>query len=170
MCDKGMLEMNLDLIKLDYCIAINTDIQEEIVKKISELIEEEVYISSPKIGEYPTNDTHTIIVSTKIPRKWDSEVVRFSLQQMPGCCGVLISYHTQVYSSYQGKGINTFLQSIKEKIARENGYTSLLATTIEKNEAERHILEKNGWRAVDSFVNSRTGNRVIYYTKTLGKE
>jgi len=168
--DKGILETTPEDMKLEYCISINTMIQDEIEHEISKLIGEAVYIKSPKRGLFPEENSggkNTIIVETKIPRKWSSEVVRFSLKELPGCCGVMVSYNTRVNNAYRGKGINSFLQGIKEKIAKNNGYSILMATTIDINLAEVHILEKFGWKCINKFLNSRTNNTVKIFTKNL---
>lgn len=169
MCDRGMLEINPNLIKLDYCIAVSEELQKRIVDGISKLIGEEVFISSPKQGEYPSDRSskNSITINTVAKKGWDSSVVYFCLEQLPGCCGVLVSYHTNVYPKYQNKGINSFLQEIKEQIAIDNGYTCLLATVTSDNLPQIHILTKYGWKPRDSFKNKRTGNVVITFTKHL---
>lgn len=171
MCDKGMLEMNSDLMKLEYCIAIPPELQDEMVNGISKLIGQQVYIGNMKRGEYPHErsewNRNRICITTEPTENWKSVVCSFQLKEMPGCCGILISHHTEVSPKYRNKGINSFLQGIKEKIARENGYTCLLATVTSDNLPQIHILSKYGWKPRDSFKNKRTGNTVITFTKHL---
>ncbi len=175
MCDRGMLEANPDLMKLENCIAISTEIQQKLENGVSELIGEKVYITTPKRNQYPwdreTWNRSGIVLSTDPTKESFSTIVaKFSLKELPGCCGVLVSFHTHVTERYRGKGINTFLQSIKEDIAGSNGYTLLMATVnIVDNPAEVHVLEKSGWARVDDFTNSRTGNHIGVFTKKIGK-
>jgi hypothetical protein len=171
MCDKGILEYSPDSMKLEYCIEIPSSIWQNIEQRISELIGEPVHITNPKPGEYPSDkpayDRNTVIVETVAPNKWDTEVVRFSLEQLPGCCGVLVSYHVEVRKKYQNKGINSYLQGIREQIARHNGYTMLMCTTTLDNLAEIHILKTHGWTCDSAFVNKRTAHGVMVFTKVL---
>jgi hypothetical protein len=174
MCDKGILEYNPDSMKLEYCIEITGEIQRKIEEGISKLIGEPVFISEPKSGQYPNDrpehSRNRIVIEplNKEGKKfYEREVCVFSLEQLPGCCGVLISYHVNVRLPYQNKGVNSFLQGIREEIARHNGYTMLMCTTTGDNLHEIHILEKYGWKLADSFNNKRTTNDVLVYTKTL---
>lgn len=167
MCDKGLIETFPDVMKLEGLIAIFPELQKEIVDGISALVGEPVRITKPIAGEYPTAGMHDIRIETVADHKFESTVVNFRLQELPGCCGILVSYNTAVYPKYRGKGVNSFLQGIKEKIAEANGYTVLVATTRADNAAEIHILEKYGWVRSYDFVNNRTRNPVVFYIKNL---
>lgn len=171
MCDKGIIETNPEVMKLEYCIVINEALQKRIVDGISKLLGTSVVISNPKKGEYPEDRNeyyrNTVIVSTELPNNYKTQVVTFSLKELPGCCGVLVSYHTQVSHQFQGKGINSFLQEIKEQIARDNNYSCLMATVTSENKAQIHILEKFGWEKVSEFKNCRTSNTVLTFVKNL---
>lgn len=171
MCDKGIIEENPDVMKLDYCITISRELQQEITDGLSKVLGVPVVFASPKPGEFPTERKYygknTIVLCTSLPDNYKTRIVDFSLTQMPGCCGILISHNVYVGKSFEGKGVNSFLQGIREKIAKENGYTSLMCTTTSENKAEVHILEKYGWSCVDKFVNKRTGNTVLTYTKKV---
>lgn len=173
MCDKGILETVPDAMKLEYCITIMPELQKKIVGVISALIGQPVEITNPKQGEYPQDkeehnrNTVTIELVDKNVKFYAREVVRFSLKELPGCCGVLVSYHVQVRKPWQGKGINSFLQEVKEEIARSNNYTILMCTTTSNNRAEIHILEKYGWKQILYFTNNRTGNTVLTYVKEV---
>lgn len=94
-------------------------------------------------------------------------IFSFSLTQMPGCCGLLISHNTWVDSMYRGKGIAQFLQDIKESIAVEAGYSQLICTANNKERAQLHILGKNHWESVVEFHNKRSGNAVYIYVKDI---
>lgn len=171
MCDRGMLEYDPELIKLEYCIGISKKIQTKLVEGVQKIIGAPVLLGFPLVGEDPANrpevKRNCIKLTTELPLTWKSEIVTFSLKELPGCCGILVSYNTFVAPRFQGKGINSFLQEIKEDIARENGYTMLMATVTSDNLPEIHILDKYGWKSTTNFRNGRTGNRVLVFTKTL---
>lgn len=171
MCDKGILDYHPDAMKLEYCMTIYAEVQQEMLAGISKLIGKPVYIANIKQGQHPYErpeyDRNRIVISTEPTENYKSVVAVFSLSELPGCCGVLVSHHTNIYPQYQGKGINSFLQGIKERIAKDNGYTTLMATVTSDNTTEIHILTKYGWLPRDSFKNKRTGNTVITFTKHI---
>lgn len=172
MCDKGMLEADPTLMKLEYCIAINKEIQDYIEKEISKLIGSTAKIIKPKVGEYPDGKNEICIVNmdkyTELQgKRFYDDVCYFYLREMPGCCGILVSYHMYVYPKYKKMGIAWVLQDVKEKIARNNGYTIIMCTTRLDNEIENHILEKSGWKIVDSLQNRRTLNHVLIWKKEV---
>lgn len=87
-------------------------------------------------------------------------VAGFSLLQLPGCCGVALSTGAHVACSYQRKGLGYILNELRKDLSREAGYTVLMCTDVMHNEAQRKILQHNGWKDVFDFVNKRTGNKV----------
>ena len=175
MCDKGLLEMDPELAKLDYCIVISKELQKFIVDGINNLLEDgdSCFINSPKAGKYPEQNvsgTNTFDIRSLLnPIRGDiyRTICGFSLKELSGCCGILVSYHMTVSSNYRGKGIAKFLQEVKERIAKENGYSTLLCTTRASNETENHILEKNGWKQISLFRNKRTNHDLFIWTKEL---
>jgi GNAT superfamily N-acetyltransferase len=95
-------------------------------------------------------------------------VAGFTLMEQPNCCGVLISTKTFVEKAYQKQGIAQGMMPLKEALAREYGYSCLVATVnVTGNPAEVHILNKNAWVQGASFVNKRTKNTVAFFTKVL---
>lgn len=92
----------------------------------------------------------------------------FTLVQQTNCCGILVSTQTYVEKEYRGQHMAQDMMPLKAAIARHFGYSMMMATVnISGNPAEAHILEKDGWRQVQEFVNSRTTNRVGVFTKAL---
>lgn len=167
--DRGFTELHPDYMKLDF-LRISPEIQHKLIEGLEKLLnlEGKLEFDFPKVGKPNPYDFITISNSAdKNLSKFGGCVCRFYLAELPGCCGILVSYQTHVWKEYRNKGINTFLQEIKEDIARENGFTRLMATTIDSNDAEKHILEKTGWKEVDRFVNRRSGNTVITYVKDV---
>lgn len=101
-------------------------------------------------------------------RKEGKDVARFTLKQMINCCGILVSTDAYVDPLYRKQGIAQELMLLKEALAKEYGYPSMLATVnMTGNPAEVHILEKHGWRMVNDFKNSRTKNQVGVFVKNL---
>ncbi len=98
----------------------------------------------------------------------NQSIAGFTLKEMINCCGALVSTQTYVLSSHQKRGIAQSMMPIKEALAKEFGYSMLMATVnMTDNKAECHILEKFGWTKVDEFKNSRTKHQVGLFTKKL---
>lgn len=103
-----------------------------------------------------------------------AEVSRFSLKELPGCCGILVFYHASVATDFQNKGLGALLLRVREEAARKAGYSVGMATVLDNNTSEIHILAAQGWKSlwqqdskVNTFTNRRTGNRVIQFQKSL---
>ncbi len=90
----------------------------------------------------------------------ENKIASFELHPMINCCGICVSTRAEVNEDWRNKGLGQLLNSIRIDIARAAGYSLLLCTDIDKNEAQRKILKANGWTDIHSFVNSRTKNRV----------
>ena len=91
----------------------------------------------------------------------------FSLAQLPGCCGIMVSFHSFVSSKYRNKGIGSFLHKARLGIAKDSEYSAVLCTDVEGNEPEEAILNKNSWKKLTVFKNSRTGNNVAVHYKDI---
>lgn len=94
-------------------------------------------------------------------------ILQFSLSELPGCCGVVVSHGTWIKPEYRAMGIGKELSKIKMDIARYWGYTLMICTDRNDNTPQRRILKNNGWETVDSFVNLRTGNLINIDIKYL---
>lgn len=89
----------------------------------------------------------------------------FTLVEQKNCCGILVSTSTYVNKNLQGQGYAQEMMKLKIALAKEFGYSLLLATVDIKNSlAEVHILEKFGWTKDKEFVNSRTKHTLGIYT------
>jgi len=96
------------------------------------------------------------------------DIAHFQLIQQKNCCGILVSTSTYVLGPHQKMGIAQEMMRLKEALAKEFGFSCLLATVnMTDNPAEVHILEKFGWSCVSSFKNSRTDHKVGIFTKNL---
>lgn len=94
-------------------------------------------------------------------------VAWFQLDQLQGCCGVLVSYHAAIGLRYRGKGLGYLLNKMRQQIAWNRGYTVLICTDVLHNEPQQKILERNGWTKLTAFENRRTGNDVGLHIKHL---
>lgn len=92
-------------------------------------------------------------------------LARFTLKEQINCCGILVSTDTFIAEQMRGRGIAHEFMNLKIAIAKEFGYSLLMATVdIGNNPAEVHILEKFGWKKVDEFINKRTRHTLGIFT------
>lgn len=134
-----------------------------VVKDAIDLTNTNVIIQAPAVRKVITK-AH---INPKITVVFGDPVCGFCLKQLPGCCGILLSYGTYVEENYQGRGIAHRLLKFKEEVARYNRFSILMATTNTLNGAENHLLTKFGWFTKESFINSKTGHTVYVWTKKL---
>src|SRR5690348_7439756 len=73
-------------------------------------------------------------------------VGKFSMEQLPGCCGVAVSYHSQIETQFRRRGIGRLFLSIREDAAKRSNYTVVLATVRVDNEAESQLLATSGYQ------------------------
>lgn len=88
------------------------------------------------------------------------KVASFELYKFPHCCAFMISCNSFVNFAYQNKGIGKLLNQFRIDIARELGFTALVCTDRDKNEIQRKLLKKNGWKDIYTVKNKRTNNVV----------
>lgn len=102
-------------------------------------------------------------------RIWTNEkpIAGFALTEMPGCCGICVSYYSFVEKEYRSKGLGTLLNQLRQQLAYDYGYTILLCTDLEDNLHQQKILLKNGWNKLLTFINNRTTNKVCLHAITL---
>jgi hypothetical protein len=110
--------------------------------------------------------TFTFIIRPIGNDKWEDRS-EFTLTQMINCCGIVVSTRTEVGKSYRRKGVSGKFQIIKEQVSKLLGYSMMLSTVLENNEAEIKSIESAGWKCVDKFKNSRTQNKIRIYTKLI---
>lgn len=95
----------------------------------------------------------------------------FRLQQMPGCCAVLIAFYIDI-EPYTQEAFDALLQAIEEA-ADAAGFGSVqMAQVLYKQDARLEpwgLALKRDWRMSASFVNAKSGNAVVYLTKDLGQ-
>ena len=98
----------------------------------------------------------------------ENEYAQFTLVEQVNCCGILVSTDTFVTKGLQGNGYAQEMMKLKEALAKEFGYSLLLATVdINNNPAEVHILEKFGWSRDKEFINQRTKHTLGIFSKDI---
>lgn len=97
-------------------------------------------------------------------------VGHYELNNFPGCNQIVISNHSCIYPEYRGKGFG--LELAKEKISRakEEGFDYMIATVVSANIVQLKIMEKNGWKLLDTFFNRESGNEVNIFGRTLSTD
>lgn len=94
-------------------------------------------------------------------------IADFSLTQLPGCCGILVSHSSCIGSEFRKKGLGNLLHELRIELAKLNGYTILLCTDVVGNVHQKKILDKFGWESIFQFRNKRTNNWVEISVKDL---
>lgn len=91
----------------------------------------------------------------------------FSLQQMPGCCAVLVVSYVRVSLPTQANFIRVL--EIVEVAAKNAGFGSVVMTQVVPAFNWFPCLG-HGWICSKPFRNAKSGNMVIYLTKDLQQE
>lgn len=112
-------------------------------------------------------------IKTNLPQQADRFVTNhtvctFNLTQFPGNCGILVTHETYTSADYRRKGMSVFIQRMKEKIARTQKYSVMLATTIPSNNNDK-ALERAGFKKLPDvcFTNRRTREPITTWIKNL---
>jgi len=96
---------------------------------------------------------------------WDT--VGFILEELPGCCGVLISHNAWIADEKQGQGLGTIMNNIRIGLASWFKYGRLICTERIDNIAQTRILMKNGWTKESTFTNPKTGHTISLWSHNL---
>lgn len=92
----------------------------------------------------------------------------FTFSTMPGCCGVAVSTASALNEGWRGiKVIGEMFHKLKEHVARELGYSKMIATTQALNLPEVIGGSKAGWKLGEPFRNKRSGNDIFFMFKDL---
>lgn len=106
--------------------------------------------------------------SSRYPFK--SILAEFHLMQLPGCCGVVVSTGSWIIPELRGKGFGSYLNTLRQDLARDLDYGYILCTDISTNLPQRALLKRQGWSDLTLFRNPKTGNEVYISGKQLRKE
>lgn len=97
----------------------------------------------------------------------DDLITSWGLYEFPSCCAFCVSTQAYVAPKFRGNGINTLASSLRQSIAANAGYSAIICTDVESNQAERHTLKTAGFSDIYTIDNKRTGNTVIISVKKL---
>jgi hypothetical protein len=97
---------------------------------------------------------------------WNSERRNgyFTLAPLPGCCGVVVSIDSYLAKN---EASGKIFHELKAAVARELGYSRMIATTQTRNFPELIGAAKNGWKMHEAFINKRTGEQLTVMEKAL---
>lgn len=92
----------------------------------------------------------------------------FTFSTMPGCCGVVVSTNSYILDGLRGdKVLGRIFHKLKEHVARELGYSKMIATVQALNLPEVIGGSKAGWKLAEPFRNKRSGNDIFFMFKDL---
>lgn len=90
-----------------------------------------------------------------------------SLAPMPGCCGVVVSYHTELKADFRGSGLSNPFRDLKHDLIKALGYSAVVATTQLDNVPAVVNMVKSKYKIVRTFLNRRSGKLLGFGIKTL---
>ena len=133
-----------------------------LTRSLSVILNEEVKV---EITECTATFTTNLLFKLYLTN--NNYLAEFKLIEMPGCCGVCISFNSWVNNKYRRKGVGTLLAEFRKKAANILGYTVMLCTDVDNNIPQQRILDRLDWKQIYSFKNKRTGNNVNIHAVTL---
>lgn len=93
-----------------------------------------------------------------------------NMMQLPGCCGVCLSFHANLNYPYRGKKFGKYFWGLRREIASRAGYTVLLGTTSQAQFQQEKIFESSRLELVKEFQNRRTRNNIKMWIENLPEE
>jgi GNAT superfamily N-acetyltransferase len=91
----------------------------------------------------------------------------YELNPFPGCNQIVVSNHSWVAPEHRGKGLGTVIHKERLDVMKVLGYDYAICTVKLGNVAQINILNKNGWKCLDEFLNRETGNTVLVFGRRL---
>lgn len=96
------------------------------------------------------------------------EIGQFTLEPMPGCCGIVVSTGSFLKEGWRGAhNIGIWFHEIKQLTAVALGYRVMLMTTQLRNIPEVVGASRAKWRIFHCFRNKRTDNDIGIAFKEL---
>lgn len=95
------------------------------------------------------------------------EIGHFSLAPMPGCCGMVVSTDSFLNKDSRHSGLSEPFRQLKHKLAKDLGYTVMIATSQTKDISALANMLKSKYEIVKVFRNKRTTNDVGIGIKIL---
>lgn len=87
-------------------------------------------------------------------------IARWSLQEMPACCGIAILSEFYVNPRYRKKGVAARTNAFIKHLVKRMNYKVLLATDLANNNHHQKVLRKGKWKSLVKFRNKNTGNKI----------
>lgn len=109
--------------------------------------------------------THFIVYSGTGPTR--SKIGSFTLEPMPGCCGIVVSTQSFLEPHCRGGRTGKLFHELKAKTAKTLGYTTMFMTTQLRNIPEVVGASHAKWKFLHYFRNSRTNNDIGIAVKDL---
>lgn len=94
------------------------------------------------------------------------EIGMFCLSPMPGCCGVVVSHHSNLNEKSRHSGLSQPFRDAKAEVAKLLGYTVMLGTTDMANIPALGSFFKI-YHIFHTFINKRTTHHVAIGYKVL---
>lgn len=91
----------------------------------------------------------------------------FSLTSLPGNEEVFVSHNSYVVPELRANGFGQAMHKEKLELMSNYGGRYALATVDDENQIQKHIMEKNGWKILDSFLSLCTCHKVLIYGRQL---
>jgi GNAT superfamily N-acetyltransferase len=152
--------------------------KEEMENELQKLLKSSSVVVSFK-GE---SDYHLRVTGSISSAYGNYKLFTFNLHCYPGTCGILISEHTNVNPEYRNRGVGSKLMEFKIKIAgcmekydgynEVMGFTELQCVTVDPKDSyiykyEERILNKFGFKLLQTFVNQRGDNTCKLWSKNV---
>lgn len=94
--------------------------------------------------------------------------ISFYLQQLPGCCGVLVVYDLAFSFNLSTAMVDLVMREFWNEVYREDDWGNLIiATTIASQKQFAEYLERGKFRTTTTSVNPRTNNLVTMWETVL---
>jgi hypothetical protein len=102
-----------------------------------------------------------------IDKDWAGIYLAFTLSELPGCCGVGLLHNVSTYGNIPSGKL--LLQKIIPWLLKEEFicWGSVIFTDIPQGNIMKGLVNKDGWKKVNTFKNPGSGNQVSYYIKTF---
>ena len=130
------------------------------LRKATNLDQEYVFRLSINKEKYRVSATNQRTLESK-------EIAEFSLAQLPGCCGVCVSYHATTVSAFRKKGIGRIMNKFRLALAANMKFGLIMCTVTNDNLSQIKILEENGWGKTRTFTNPKTKRVIVLFEKAL---
>lgn len=89
------------------------------------------------------------------------------LDDLPGNCEVGVSHSVYIPVCERGQGIGQRQHKKRLRYLQQTGHGYVICTVNATNYVELHILDKNGWKRLDSFISPCGCHEVYVYGRRV---